>query len=139
MESSYHKSSEAFQHSGPQYASFAPEGSHNPLIPQYAHAIPAVTLIDNNNKAANGQSQVVKQNPPLYITPTVTWCDNCQMNVDTFTKYYMGWSFLIVFIFILICMPICICCPFLDKRVWNVRHTCSKCNHKLGIHKAGKC
>lgn len=143
MQSSHHVAPEAIQNSGPQYASFVPEGNHNPLAPQYAHSIPAVTLADYNakaiNVAANSQLQVVKQHPPFYDTPTVTWCDNCEMNVDTFTKYYTGYVFWICFFFFLFIMPVGLICILLNKRLLNVRHSCSKCHNKLGIHKAGKC
>lgn len=143
MEPSHPGTSEVAQYSGPQHVSHAPEGSPNPMAPQYVHAMPAVTTNDNYNKVINDSAgshpQVVKLHPEFFIIPTIAWCDKCEMNVDTITKYYMGCTFWIVFILYLLLMPYCICCPFINKRYWNVRHRCSKCHHKLGIYKAGRC
>ncbi|OMJ65167.1 hypothetical protein SteCoe_38965 [Stentor coeruleus] len=143
MQPSYHEASAVVQPNGPQHVIFIPEGSPNPSTLQYVNSMPAVTTNDNNNKvinvAINSNSTIIKQHPVFFIEPTIAWCDKCEMNANTVTKYYMGCTFWIVFILYLLLMPYCICCPFINKRYWNVRHRCSKCHHKLGIYKAGRC
>ncbi|OMJ70466.1 hypothetical protein SteCoe_31539 [Stentor coeruleus] len=140
---SHHEASAVVQPNSPQHAILIPEGSSNPSAPQYVNSMPAVTANDNHNAvvnaAVNDNSAVVKQCPVFFIVPTIAWCEKCEMNVDTVTKNHIGCTFWIVFILFLLFVPCCIFLPFIDKRYWNVRHRCSKCNHKLGMYKAGKC